>query len=145
MVDTDKEEKPSSGHEVIPVMVRSEKYVSLYSNQAEVGFSAWDIQISFMQVHGRASDVVGEEIGSVTMSPQHAKALVIPFLNTIIQYEKKHGVVQIPGQPEPISLSDMLINAYEKFKEKEEVKEEVEGSKAEPEKTKTEDSGAVPK
>lgn len=96
------------------VMVRSDKYVNLYTNQVELGYSAWDVQMSIMQVHGRTSDVAGEEIATVTMSPQHAKAMAIPFLNTIIQYESQHGVIPVPGQTEPVSLSNMIKNAVEK-------------------------------
>ncbi|HEY9405384.1 MAG TPA: DUF3467 domain-containing protein [Pyrinomonadaceae bacterium] len=115
--------------EVTPTMSRSEKYISLYCNQVEIGFSAWDVQFSIMQVHGRTSDVIGEELASISMSPQHAKAMVLPLMNTIFQYEAQHGVVKIPGQKEPISLKDMFDHAFEmaheqKMKDAEEKKDE---------------------
>lgn len=118
MADTKELESSDTVTEHAPKqIVRSDKYVTLYTNQVELGYSAWDVQFSLIQVHGRSSDVVGEEIATITMSPQHAKAMVIPLLNTIIQYETKHGVIQIPGQTEPVSLSNMIKAAVDKKRE----------------------------
>jgi hypothetical protein len=126
MTDTNKTEEPKvvtkdtpegKFTEVTPVMTRSEKYINLYTNQVEIGFSAWDVQFSIMQVHGRTGDIRGEEVATITMSPQHAKAMVIPLMNTIFQYEEQHGVVKIPGQSEPMSLKEMFKQASEKARE----------------------------
>lgn len=118
MSDTDAAENPLeikvTEHKP-PRIVRSDKYVSIYANQAEVGFSAWDIQISLVQVHGRTPDMVGEELATVIMSPQHAKALVIPLISTVIQYEEQHGLIPVPGQP-LMSLADLLTQTADKIK-----------------------------
>ncbi len=113
MAETDNVEPQMIEFEGAPTMRRSEQYVSIYSNQIEIGFSPWDIQFSFMQVHGRTTDVVGEELASVTMSPQHAKALIFPFLRTIIQYEEQHGIIQLPNNQPREPLFDMLRKLIE--------------------------------
>lgn len=118
MSDTDAAERPLeikvTEHKP-PRIVRSDNYVSIYANQAEVGFSAWDIQISLVQIHGRTPDMVGEELATVIMSPQHAKALVIPLLSTVIQYEETYGLLRVQGQP-PIPLADLLTQTADKVK-----------------------------
>lgn len=118
MPDTDEAGKPINiqvTEHKPPRIVRSDKYVSLYVNQAEIGFSAWDIQISLVQVHGRTPDMVGEELATVIMSPQHAKALVIPLISTVIQYEENHGLIPVPGQTH-IPLADLLTQTADKIK-----------------------------
>jgi hypothetical protein len=114
MTEESKEQDPNTVIEKTPIIGRSDKYVSLYSNQVEIGFSAWDVQFSFIQVHGRVSDVRGEEIASVTMSPQHAKALVLPLMRSVMKFEEQHGIVRIPGQAEHVSLWDMLKDAVQR-------------------------------
>lgn len=99
-----------------PRRVRSEKYTPLYINQMLFGFTSFDIQMSLMQVHGEDENLVAEEIASLTMSPQHAKAMVIPLINCIAQYEKKHGVVAMSAQQEVIPMLGILINAVDKLK-----------------------------
>ena len=101
-----------------PVMRRSERYVNIYTNQIEVGFSPWDIQLSLMQVHGRTGDVLGEELATATMSPQHAKALIFPFLKTIMQYEEQHGTITMPTNKMAVPLFDLLRNMIQQTIEK---------------------------
>ncbi len=112
-----------------PKRTRSERYASFYVNQMELGFTNWDIQFSLAQVHGRNDSLVAEELATVLMSPQHAKAVIIPFINTIMQYEAKHGVIQVLGQ-KSASLADILAEAAVKIKiAKEVARKETEESK----------------
>lgn len=128
MTDKENTEPPIIESEgITPELRRSERYINIYTNQIEIGFSPWDIQLSLMQVHGRAADSMAEELATVTMSPQHAKAVIFPLLKTIMQYEEQHGVITLPTNRMSVSIFDMLRNniqqALDKAKEAEQTAE----------------------
>lgn len=74
-------------------------YIKFYSNNAQVQGSIWDVKISFNEVvriepleEGRTK-LIAEQHATVTMSPQHAKALLKALDRNIKAYESKFGEI----------------------------------------------------
>lgn len=77
---------------------RSPEFVSLYINNTRFGYSKWDIQM----LCGRISvttvpDITPvEELAVISMSPQHAKAVLKALEGNIKIYEEVHGEIIMP-------------------------------------------------
>jgi hypothetical protein len=75
---------------------RSEKFVRVYSNNAAVIGTPFDFVLTFGEVIRLSEETYIEQTASVTMSPQHAKALAVVLLNNIKEYEKNMGTIPLP-------------------------------------------------
>jgi hypothetical protein len=86
----------------LPV-VQSKDFVSIYSNSANLEVTPWDFKIVFGSVgKGETGQSRIENRVEVTMSPQHAKALLAIFATNLQEYEKRVGEIKLPlPQPAP--------------------------------------------
>jgi len=77
--------------------VRSQGFVSIYSNSAQLDVTPWDFRLTFGELKPEANKPPKiEQLVGVVMSPQHAKALV-QILSTFVQeYEKNVGEIKLP-------------------------------------------------
>lgn len=76
-------------------LVKSDAFVSLYSNDTQVQATVWDFKLSFGVVHdvpGEA-EVTIERSAEVRMSPQHAKKIAQIILAQVGKYEENFGVI----------------------------------------------------
>jgi hypothetical protein len=80
--------------------IRTPAFVSVYANNAQVRMTSFDLNCVFGEVTGDDPDgsLIVEQRVSVTMSPQHAKALVGVLQQHMTQYEEQFG--EIGCQPE---------------------------------------------
>lgn len=83
-----------------PVGMKVEKRLSphninLYVNQTEFAITPWDIQIQLGHVHGEGSGLVIEQVATVTMSPQHAKAFAIALATNVREWEKSNSEIML--------------------------------------------------
>lgn len=78
--------------------VRSEKFMSVYSNNTLLDTTPWDFKLSFgvwvKPELGKLPKV--ENLVEVVMSPQHAKALLGVLSTHIHEYEKHIGEIKLP-------------------------------------------------
>lgn len=81
--------------------VRSEKYVSFYSNFAQCAITPWDIRIVFGEIGEIDPDAPAiADLASVILTPQIAVALVRVLNGNITAYEQQYGKIQMPsGMP----------------------------------------------
>jgi len=87
-----------------PEVIKNPEVVvtSVYSNNATVEMTPWDFRITFAEIirvepSEPSGKIFVDDRAKITMSPQHAKALVQILQNNIAQYEKNMGV--IPSGP----------------------------------------------
>ncbi len=81
--------------------IRGEKYVEFYTNNSEIGISAWDCRVKFGQLReDEKGKVVVDAQAIAIMSLHHAKALALALTQTINQYEKANGSLSIPSIPQ---------------------------------------------
>jgi hypothetical protein len=74
------------------------EYRSVYANNVALGISAFDISLVFGEIMGSedGKTVNVEQRVRVTMSPQHAKALVMVLAENLHNYEKNIGPIPLP-------------------------------------------------
>lgn len=79
---------------------KSQDYKVFYANQSRMRMSQADIQVYF----GLLTDdpnapgtFTNEEIASVIMAPQHAKAFALSFLAAVNSYETAFGEIKLPA------------------------------------------------
>jgi len=78
--------------------VRSDNFIKLYANSARVETSIWDMKIFFGElVLGGGPKPFIEESACISMSPQHAKAMLGVLSTNINEYENRFG--KIPSPP----------------------------------------------
>ncbi|MFZ2445467.1 MAG: DUF3467 domain-containing protein [Syntrophobacteraceae bacterium] len=78
--------------------IKSEQFKALYINSSMMKISFFDVAI----VCGRLTEEgTVEDLISLTMSPEHAKALMIALTTTVKKYEDTFG--EIKTQPIPTS------------------------------------------
>lgn len=80
-----------------PKWVRGENTLSVYANNSNVQLSVYDVQLNF----GRGRPATGggvevDEVATIMMSPQHAKALTRGLARAITEYEARFGSISIP-------------------------------------------------
>ena len=77
--------------------IRSENRFRVYSNHTGLEASNFDIRLTFAEIEssdGSAITVI--EHGTVTMSPQHAKAFSANFAQAVRQFESLYGAIEMP-------------------------------------------------
>lgn len=85
---------------------RSESYISVYCNNLQVEVTPWDFKFYFGEIEKGDPDPTKTYIAKlyiedrvrVSMSPQHAKAMLKVLQENVTQYELQVG--KIPTQPE---------------------------------------------
>jgi hypothetical protein len=79
------------------IRVRSDKFQQIYTNNIQIGFSAFDMALSFGQVIGeKDGKAVVEENVRVLMPRELGKILAALLINNIQAYEQKFGEIKIP-------------------------------------------------
>ncbi len=96
MPDTEKPAEPQVEIET----ARSERFVVLYANNAEIETSVWDFRLTFGELRKAGSKLVAEQSATIIMSPQHAKALAGVLASNVREYEKKVGEIKLPMREE---------------------------------------------
>jgi|SRR5215212_2678534 len=78
---------------------------SLYSNNAQILLSTWDMTFEFSQLLLSAPEQENEQpaisVGPaqrIIMSPQHAKAFSIILQRNVQQWEQQFGEIQLPPE-----------------------------------------------
>ncbi|MGD1216600.1 MAG: DUF3467 domain-containing protein [Terriglobales bacterium] len=88
---------------------RSEGFRKIYANSALLDVTPWDFVFTFgeMQRSDNAPPSHIENQVAITMSPQHAKALLNVMKTKIDEYEKHMGEIKLPQpeSPKPAPLS----------------------------------------
>ena len=82
---------------------RSEAFVKVYANNVQIETSTWDCRLTFGEttmVQGKRSV---EQVVSVVMSPQHAKALAGLLANQLMKYEEKLGPIRFEPADESVN------------------------------------------
>lgn len=88
--------------------VKSENEFSVYANHTGVGYTNFDIKLMFGQIDiqmdqekltpGHRPELTITKLGSVVMSPVHAKLVCANLQANIEQYEKTFGKINVPPQ-----------------------------------------------
>jgi hypothetical protein len=79
-----------------PEYLQSEKFLSIYTNNANVQISYFDFRIDFRQIlPGSDGRMTVERLASVVMSPQHAKAFLGVLAENLDQYEEQFGAITL--------------------------------------------------
>lgn len=92
---------------------RSDNFVRVYSNNAGIVATPFDFVLTFGEVHRTAEKTYVEQTVSVTMSPQHVKALTVILFNNLKEYEKHVGPIPLPQGETPKAETD---NSEERHK-----------------------------
>lgn len=88
-----------SDFNVNPRITRSEGYKTIYANAVKLALSPWDLRITFSQtLEVMPPEIVNEELITVVMSPQQAKAAMIHWVNTVKIYEDTFGTIPDIGK-----------------------------------------------
>ena len=70
--------------------------VSVYANNANVGFSNWDMWLTFGEIMGEeGGQLVVAQKARVVMSLQHAKAFIDLVNTNLAAFEKQFGEIKI--------------------------------------------------
>ncbi len=86
--------------------VDSPSKFSVYCNSTEIGISAWDVRIKFLETLGSEGGVLDVMVhGNIVMSPLHAKAFAEALQRTIQTYEDTFGPIDITRIHEQVKLS----------------------------------------
>lgn len=91
------EEKEQSATPTQPKRKLSPNAVRLYVNQTEFALTPWDIQIQLGNIHSEDSGLIIEELATLFMSPQHAKAFAMALLTNVASWETAYGQIQLPA------------------------------------------------
>lgn len=87
----------ASGPQQQPEAVRSQTFMSIYSNSAQLEVTPWDFRLIFGELKPEANKPPKiEQLVSIIMSPQHAKALVQMLTTYLQEYEKNVGEIKLP-------------------------------------------------
>ena len=79
------------------IRVRTERFRQLYANNMQVGFSSWDLAITFGEITGEQDGKpVIEETVRVIMTREIAKVLSTILKNHIDVYEQHVGELKLP-------------------------------------------------
>jgi hypothetical protein len=77
---------------------RSDDFVSFYMNSTQFGYSKWDVQMicGRLTISLDKNQHPSEEVAVITMTPQHAKAVLRALEVNLKLYEKEHGEIIMP-------------------------------------------------
>lgn len=82
---------------------KSEGFAAVYTNTAGLGANFYDVQLIFGRVlQAYKTDEPGpyiEDVVSVSMSWEHAKALAASLVKALEDYEKDNGPIRIVPKP----------------------------------------------
>lgn len=80
---------------------RSDTFLSLYANSVNIRLTPWDVQLIFGEIlEADERKLVIENHLAVTLSPQHAKALLNALSGQVQAYERQFGEIRYtPVQP----------------------------------------------
>lgn len=79
------------------VRVRTERFRQIYANNMQVGFSSWDLAITFGEITGEQDGKpIIEETVRVIMTREIAKILSTILKNHIDLYEEHFGELRMP-------------------------------------------------
>jgi len=79
------------------IRIRTDRFRQLYANNMQVGFSSWDLAITFGEiVKEEEGKPVIEETARILMTREIAKVLSIILKNHIDLYEETFGEIRIP-------------------------------------------------
>ncbi len=77
-------------------------FVSVYANSAGFGINFFDLSIVFGQIVSPSNEaMLIEDRIAVTMSIEHARALMVALQDTLAAYEKTHGQIRKVAPVEP--------------------------------------------
>lgn len=80
---------------------RSENYQNIYTNFANIGWTAWDVRISFGLIDDTGSgELRNVQQASILMSPQFAHTFLTLLGNSLKQWREKHV------RPQPRQLKE---------------------------------------
>ena len=84
--------------------VQAEEFGSLYANNVSIGFSTWDMWITFGEIVGEQNgEPVIEEHTRITMSRELGKVMAILLGSNLRAYESKFGEIRVPAlSPEEV-------------------------------------------
>ncbi len=88
------EGQPSAGTTVTKRVAPDAR--NLYVNSTEFAITPWDIQMQLNHVHAEASALIIEQVATVSMSPQHAKAFAIALASNVREWESNYGEITLP-------------------------------------------------
>ncbi len=76
---------------------RANDFISLYVNNTQFGYTRFDFQIVFGRVEITRDEDYNyvQEKAVVTMTPEYAKAFLTDFAKVLMEYESKHGVIEV--------------------------------------------------
>lgn len=79
-------------------IISAENRFHAYSNHTGVASTNFDLKLLFGEIQSASeSELIVIEHGDVTMSPQHAKALLNNLALAINKYESMFGEIKVPG------------------------------------------------
>src|SRR5712691_9755447 len=81
--------------------VRSENFVRVYANSAQIETTLWDFKLIFGEIAKSGDKMVIDESVAIVMSPQHAKAFVGVLANNLREYEKRVAEIKLPAPEDP--------------------------------------------
>jgi hypothetical protein len=79
-------------------IVKSDGFVKVYANSAQIDTGPWDFRIIFGEAVRSGDKLIVEQSVAVVMSPQHAKAFLGVLGNNVRQYEKQIAEINIPPE-----------------------------------------------
>lgn len=80
-------------------IVMDDTFFSEYSNAIQVGYSRFDVSMTFLK---NSSSQGQKYLGEITLSPEHAKVLVAILHQNVSGYEEQFGEINVSDV-----LSDM--------------------------------------
>lgn len=89
------------------IRIRTDKFQQIYTNNIQIGFSAFDMALAFGQIIGeKGGKVVIEETTRVLMPRELAKVLAGLLTANIQAYEQQFGEIKIPLPLQDVFSSD---------------------------------------
>jgi hypothetical protein len=94
------------------VRVRTERFQQVYANNVQIGFSSFDMALSFGQIVGdQDGKAVIEEMTRVIVTREIGKLLIGLLMANVANYEQQYGEIRIPtallhGEDEPEEDAD---------------------------------------
>lgn len=89
------------------IRVRTDRFRQLYANNMQVGFSSWDLAITFGEIMGEQDEKpVIEETTRILMTREIAKVLSKILTAHIEIYEKQFGEIKIATMPSESEVAE---------------------------------------
>ncbi len=94
---------------------RSPNFAAIFTNNVNFAFSPIDIQMICSRTVASMDKTVEEveEVATIIMTPQHAKAVLYALRGNLLAYEEKHGEIQMPSDAQlpPIETKEQQVLA----------------------------------